>query len=804
MFHRLYLHLFLLFQGLLSTVAVAQAIVPACPPGNLVSGKAPHQVSEVLRPSVITDGQQTYDGASWDTRFTSVMSTESSYVIYDLGQLVILKALVVQADNNDTYEISTSENGSYFHRVETVPTVSEPGMQIRAVRNLNVPLRYLRIGLPQGDGAYSIGEIQAYCHAPADWPPETPRVGVRPTFGTAGSTLEAQWNENPETRLRIHRTIIGLLGLLVFASFMWPPLRETRPNSVVSWVGPAAALSVASYAACLTFGFGALAIFLPLGISGYIWISKRKKRGMPWLERAQNGSMILVLGVGALTWTNFGAFNGTENPTVHVHDFMHYYMGSKYFAENDYRWLYHCVLLAEIEDGHDPTAGDRRYRSLKDNRLGPAEWIAQEAETVCRQNFAPERWRAFQQDVRMFRALVAPRSFAEIFMDHGYNATPAWTMIGSALSNWNWESGVPDPNQVNSPANLEGKPTTQVDLIEHRFAQEHSAFYSRVKQLAWIDSALYAGIFIMITWAFGLPSSALAILAWSVGDPWSFLWTGGSLGRVSWLFMAVAGMCFLKKGHHTLGGAAIAWSLLLRVFPGALGGGLALVFLWNGITRRRVDRTHLQVLGGAVGAAVLIVSLSLALTGGPSSYSGFFANSAKHIGTPLTNHMGLRTLVTFDPRYVARIMETNQLDEPASEWKIKRHELFEEREPLYWSLLLGMVLLVGAAARRMENWEAMAISTLLIVGVFELTNYYYCFLLLLAPLCAKRPSYAAALIATSVGTQLAALWTTWADERSVVSSALILTLMLYVIGAELTRPRGEQVPSSGVQPRARR
>ena len=60
----------------------------------------------------------------------------------------------------------------------------------------------------------------------------------------------------------------------------------------------------------------------------------------------------------------------------------------------------------------------------------------------------------------MFRALVAPRSFAEIFMDHGYNATPAWTMIGSALSNWNWESGVPDPNQVNSPANLEGKPTT--------------------------------------------------------------------------------------------------------------------------------------------------------------------------------------------------------------------------------------------------------------------------------------------------------------------------------------------------------
>jgi uncharacterized membrane protein len=89
----------------------------------------------------------------------------------------------------------------------------------------------------------------------------------------------------------------------------------------------------------------------------------------------------------------------------------------------------------------------------------------------------------------------------------------------------------------------------------------------------------------------------------------------------------------------------------------------------------------------------------------------------------------------------------------------------------------------------MENWEATAISTLLILGLFELTNYYYCFLVVLAPFCIRRPSYAAALIAVPIATQVVALSNSWEDERGLLDTALALALMLYVIGSEVWRQR---------------
>jgi hypothetical protein len=45
------------------------------------------------------------------------------------------------------------------------------------------------------------------------------------------------------------------------------------------------------------------------------------------------------------------------------------------------------------------------------------------------------------------------------------------------------------------------------------------------------------------------------------------------------------------------------------------------------------------------------------------------------------------------------------------------------------------------------------------------------------------------LIATSVGTQIIALLDQWEDERGLLNSALVLTLMLYVIGAEVWQRR---------------
>jgi hypothetical protein len=775
----------LLFFLLLPTVALAQAQQPACPDGNLLLGKSPIQVLEVLRSRAITDGGLPHEGSHWDTSFTSVLSSEFSFLVFDLGEPTGIDSLLIQADNNDTFEISASFDGKNFGRLTGITTVPNPGMQTRLARDLHSAARFLRISQPKGDGYFSIGEFQVFCQTPSQWPPKLPRFGRVPAAPQTGSDLPFdQWWGNREHRLSVHKIVIGVLGLLAFLGFLWEPLRKKR---IGSWVGPGGAVGVVLYTALQTWGIGGLVVFAVLSVLFLFWIAGQKKRGKRWIEGSQRTAMIALLIVGGLTWSNFGTFHGIRG--VHLWDFMHYYMGSKYFAENDYRWLYHCGMRAELDDGHTEEVRGRKYRSLKDNRLGPAEWIFEEATTVCRENFEPQRWRAFRQDIRLFRSLMGPGWFKGAFEDHGYNATPPWNMVGSVLSNWDWESEVPPSHLVNSPINLAGKTPAQVETIRQRFFQDRDTFYFKVKLLALIDGVLYASIFLMIVWAFGLPAGALAILAWSVGHPWAYYWTGGSLGRVPWLFTAVAGLCFLKKGYHALGGAGLAWTLLLRVFPGALAGGIALKVLWNGIVERRIDPTHLRVLIGAVVAAGLIVMLSLPSSGGFSAYSGFLENSIKHKSTPLTNHMGLPTLISLDTDNLARHMADNRTEDPFENWKHRRQELQEERKVLYWGLLLGMFALVGWAARKMENWEATAISTLFILGVFELTNYYYCFLVVLAPFCIRRPSYAAALIAASVGTQIIALLVGMEDERGLMNSALALALMLFVIGSEIWRQR---------------
>ena len=119
----------------------------------------------------------------------------------------------------------------------------------------------------------------------------------------------------------------------------------------------------------------------------------------------------------------------------------------------------------------------------------------------------------------------------------------------------------------------------------------------------------------MIWWAFGLFGAAFAMLIWATGYPYAYFWTGGGFGRVPWWFMAVAGTCFLKRGYPMLGGAGITWSMLLRVFPGALIGGISLKVAHSLIKYRRLSREQLRIIAGCAIALVALVVASLPVVG---------------------------------------------------------------------------------------------------------------------------------------------------------------------------------------------
>src|SRR5207244_9712263 len=52
---------------------------------------------------------------------------------------------------------------------------------------------------------------------------------------------------------------------------------------------------------------------------------------------------------------------------------------------------------------------------------------------IC--HFTPERWAAFKKDIAFFRARVNDKRWEEIHHDHGYNASPVWTLLGYVITN---------------------------------------------------------------------------------------------------------------------------------------------------------------------------------------------------------------------------------------------------------------------------------------------------------------------------------------------------------------------------------
>lgn len=164
-----------------ATSARAAESLPACGTDNLLEGKLPNASNDIQGdPAVVTDGSVPAEGAPWDAP-TALLVREGGSLTYDLGELKTISAVYVQADANDTYEITASATGepdSYTRLVEVANVLDRGnGLRNRAVQIEPALARYVRIGNAQGDGSYSISEFAAYCNAPVPFPPTMKIVG---------------------------------------------------------------------------------------------------------------------------------------------------------------------------------------------------------------------------------------------------------------------------------------------------------------------------------------------------------------------------------------------------------------------------------------------------------------------------------------------------------------------------------------------------------------------------------------------------------------------------------------------------
>jgi hypothetical protein len=639
------------FPGLLALLLFASSPAmaqdePACPAGNLLAGKSPHAWQEIRNDlKLLTDETLAQEGAVWDAPLAAILETGASTITWDLGQVTNVRALAVQADSNDTYDVWGSTDGTNFKLMGQIDPGTGHGLRMRTLDlGAGMAARFVRVGEGKGDSFYSISEVAAFCQMPTPFPPQMKVVDA--PAATAPKSYLDYWNNDTSARWEM---ILAMLG----AIFLW-------------------------------------------------WERRLKRLGRADYKLRVRNLTIGITGALALaTFFNFGFWH--FNNFVHGWDTFHYYIGSKYFKELHYERLYECVATADSEEPNLRRRVElRKMMNLRTNIVQTTEDILAHPEK-CKQHFTPARWESFRQDVRYFRSLEGPRRWDDAQTDHGFNGTPVWNILGSVLANI--------------------APASRMDIL----------------LLDAIDVVLIFTMVGFMWWAFGWRVVSVGLIVFATNFPSRWYWIGGSFLRWDWLFWMGLALCLMKKNKPFWAGSALMYATLLRIFPGFLFVAPLMALGVHYYKTRQLDRRFLRFFQGGALAFALLIPLSFATSGGPGIYPQFLRNTAKHAETPLTNYMGLRTVLNFRPAEAANRMNTPAMVDPWLRWKDARTKAFHEAAPLYISLVLCYLVLVGFAIRGAEPWVVVALSATLITFGSELTCYYYAFLIIPALLYAVVP-----------------------------------------------------------------
>ncbi len=408
-------------------------------------------------------------------------------------------------------------------------------------------------------------------------------------------------------------------------------------------------------------------------------------------RRLRDILLVATAAAAALAWVQFAPLATLSYG--HPWELYHHALGAKYFRELGYTRLYDCTLIADAETGFPVPPAQRPLRKLLTNRVEKGTATAADPD-ACKRHFTPARWLAFERDVATLRMALPVRSWGRILTDHGFNASPVWTITGAGL--------VP-----------------QAPLI-----------WPRLRALARIDLALLAVMWAAAFWGFGLRAGCTALIFFGTHYLGSFAWIGGSFLRYDWLVASVIGAALVKRGSLLAGGFALTWATLLRIFPGFLVAAVVMHAAID-LARRRsltLSAAHRRFAIGCVLALATLVPLSVAVAG-RDAWPEFIANSRKHLATPLVNFVGWKTVVSFDPATTSGALRDSALEDPFTPWHEAMRTNFENRQTVYGVGIAVFVTLLAAALARTSLGAAPLLGIGLVVVCAQIGSYYYALLL---------------------------------------------------------------------------
>jgi hypothetical protein len=256
-----------------------------------------------------------------------------------------------------------------------------------------------------------------------------------------------------------------------------------------------------------------------------------------------------------------------------------------------------------------------------------------------------------------------------------------------------------------------------------------------------IDPALLLLAFACVWRTFGWRTLCVALLFFGTHYPAQYGWIGGSYLRQLELAAVLVGVCALRSGWGVAAGALVALAALVRIHPAFLVIGPGFQVLGASFRERRLVLTPLQRrlwLGGVLGTALLLPAAAM-LTGGFSAWQAFASNSRVLLDTPLRNHMGLATVLAWDPEQTAAKLVDPSLEDPYLPWQEARRATFRARRPVFVALVAVALVVFAWSVQRQPLWVAVVLGAGLIPIATELTCYYSALLVVFALLWERTP-----------------------------------------------------------------
>lgn len=641
--------------------------------------------------------------------------------------------------------------------------------------------------------------------------------------------------------LSFGQIVLIVVGVLLYAAVLYFGNLALAPRARAPFAYLAALLTVGAYGyvisrfvtqhdRCVELSKAAIAI----AAAGAVFYEQhRKSLQKPVAERWKK-FVGLTLALAAIT-AYFNGFNFGYASYYHRWDQYHYYMGAKYFPELGYTNLYKCAVLAEEELGSrkvvlDRAAGqatapssvidfkaethdaDKKVRDLGaeyaeeyggENLLIPVQKLLDHPEQ-CKGVFTPARWEQYKEDVAFFRVVSGKQYWTDMQKDHGFNPPPVWTIMGRFFSDL-------------AP--------TSVHFLQF---------------LASLDLLYIAGMFAALWWGFGWRVFAVGAIFWGCQSSAPFYWTGGAFLRQDWLFFLVLSTAAMHRRYFKLGGAALVYAALLRVFPGLVVVGTLVPFVTHLVQKRRVHPEHKQALIGGTLAALVLIPLSCIMTmrdeGGSLTerlarpYVSFYEHTLKvHDKTPLTNHMGLRVIVAHKfletqslrsrtkeeqqawrnslpdgqrrvfgwtaplqlPLRIATGPSSGQMEfvrdekqnDPFKVWKDMRNTRYHQFRYAAYAVILASLIAFAAIVRRTKSlWIAQCLGQVFIILLSQLTCYYYTFMILGAPLTRVRRSLELGMFGVAAVTQIVWMNSFWNDTKYTTLTIVSLAWCCFLVG----------------------